>query len=149
LKPRTKREIAALSLTELLSELAAAKIEPVTAVQYEEDGPVVNGVPTLAGPAPWLESWQKQELLESGKTTLTREQQENRGTSLEAWRGQLHSHGQWAWISALGKTKIEKELRARGAEPTPFESRTCNRKELERKLYFAMAKDNEEEEGAV
>jgi hypothetical protein len=148
MKPRTRKEIAALSLTELLSELAAAKVEPAQAVQYAEDGPVVAGVPTLAGPAAWLESWQQQEVREQGKTLLTFEQQMNRGTSLEAWRMQLYAHGQWTWIRALGATKLQKELKVRGAEATAFEARTCNRKDLEKKLYFAMAKDKEEEGAA-
>jgi hypothetical protein len=146
MKYRSRKELAALSLAQVLDELARLKIQPAPKTQYAEDGPVVNGVLTNGGPAQWLESWQQREIEEKGSTLLTMEQMTDRASNLEMWRTQLHTHGVWRWIESLGATKLQKELRARNAEATPFEARTFNRKDLEKKLWFAMANDKEERE---
>lgn len=144
---RTKAEVNVLSLSEVLDALALAKIAPAEQRVYALDGPVVNGVITSTGVGPaWLESWQQQEIRETGGTLATLEQQINTGLSLEAWRSQLYQFGQGQWIESLGATKLQKELKARGAEASLWEARTFNRKQLEKKLWFAMATDKEKDE---
>ncbi|NOT22272.1 MAG: hypothetical protein HOP22_06045 [Nitrospiraceae bacterium] len=145
MKYRTRRELAAWSMVEVLAELDALKIEPESQTVYADDGPTINGVLTVGEVPAWLHQWQKEEIKEQGFSTLTLEQQTNRATTLERWRVQLYQHGVCAYVESLGMAKAQRELKARHAELSTWEGRNATRQEVEKKLMQAIENETEED----
>jgi hypothetical protein len=142
---RTRRELACLSLAETLAELDRLKIEPEGQTVYCEDGPVVNGCITSGEPPAYLHESQKREIQEKGSTMLTLQQQVEQGTTLALWRLQIYQHGVAAYVQSLGMAKCLRELKARNAELSVWEGRNVSRQEVEKKLIYAIANEQEEE----
>jgi hypothetical protein len=93
-----------------------------------------------------LNEAQKQEVRETGTTTLTLQQQVEHSTTLELWRFQLYSHGVEGYVKALGMAKCLRELKARKAEMTTWEQRRASRHEVEHALTNAIHNEVEKKE---
>ena len=143
---RTRKELAKLSLAEVLAALDALGLEPESQRVFLTDGPPdAQGCPTTGPPLAWLHESQKQECLENGSTVLSLEQQVTHQTSLGLWRLQLYSEGVARYVASLGMAKAQRELKQRGAELTVWHARRVTRQEVEKQLCQAIHEETEEE----
>jgi hypothetical protein len=146
MKYRTRRELARLSLAEVLRELDALKIEPDGQTVFLTDGPLdPQGCPTLGEPPAYLSDAQKQECRETGSTRLTLQQQVEQGTTLASWRFQLYADGVERYVQSLGLAKCLRELRARKQELSTWDQRLATRRDVEKRLISAIHNEVEKE----
>lgn len=149
---RTRKELAGLSLAEVLAELDTLHIEPAEQRVFA-DGPVdAQGVPMKTEPPAYLSESQKREVRETGSTRLTLQQQIEHNTTLEVWRCQLYADGVERYVSSLGLKKSLSQLKERKQDMTLWESRHVTRQEVEKRLTNAIhnevEKQTEEDEPA-
>jgi len=147
MKYRTRKELARLSMAEVLTELDSLKLEPAPHTVYPLDnGHDAQGVPIIGDPPAWLSDSQQREVREVGSTQATLEQQTNFSLSLPQWRMQLYAWGVSQYVSSLGLTKVKAQLAARKVELSAWDLRRISRREFESHLINAIHNEKEEEE---
>ena len=144
---RTRKELAGLTMAEVLAALDTLSLEPTGQVVFMTDAlPDAQGCPRVGEPPAYLHESQKIECRETGKTQLTLEQQVNQRTTLELWRLQVYAAGVEAFVKGLGMARCLRELRARKLTMTVWEQRRCTRQEVEGALINAIHNEQERDE---
>lgn len=140
MKYRTRSEVDALTLGQILDELTALKIDPAGHTIFPTDVKDTDGVPSVTDALPaYLTAGQKDWCRVHGSVDLTFAQQVEQQTSLALWRIQIFAHGVANYVASLGLSKCMRELKARKIEMSAWEQRTANRKDVEKALYHAIS----------
>lgn len=144
MKYRTRREVEALTLGQLLDELTALKIDPAGHTIFPADVRDKDGVPSATGALPaYLTTGQQAWCREYGSVDLTFTQQVEQETSLALWRWQVFQQGVTNYVASLGLAKCMRELKARKVELSAWEQRTANRKDVEAQLCRVISAEED------